>query len=328
MSVPVFRRPRPGPQGGQFIAGTWLGALPAPGDELRVLSAARDIGIGLVALEGPVPGSIAEAAAEVGVAVRGDLRVDEASAPRLGWIGGDERDFPAWLRRRRRRLRFVSSFGAPSVAASNPLADDTDPAPFGPDADPSGCLDAHAPIGAFPTRRDWALHTRNYQAMVVRFAIEAMRARRLDPLEGFLHAALLDEPGPVASPGLLGADLAPKEAYRAFELANRPRLAIAERLPGHLHGDETLALDVCVVNDLDEPVRGAELSARLAWADDDHTWGWRVDVEPLAKRDLGALQIVVPRREGELTLQLDLHLPDGTVTSRYASEIVTGPHEH
>lgn len=325
----LLRRSRTSlPRTGPFIAGTWLGARPEPGTEHRVLSAAREIGIGLIAVPEPQSPDFVDAARSLGVLVRSDLSLASGAAPRLGWHGGDERDFPEWLRRNRRKAVLITSFGAPSVAACNPLASDGSPAPFTDAADPSGCIAHHTPVSAFPNRSSWAERTRHYQAMVVRFAIEAMRARRLDPVRGFIHAALLDDPGPVASPGLLGADLTPKEAFRAFEVANRAQLAIADRLPGHLHGEEALVLDLTVVNDLDEPIRAAELRARLVWADGEHTWGRAVNVEPFALQRAGSVQFVVPAVEGGLRLEVDLHLDGRVVRSLYTSEIVTHPHHH
>lgn len=329
VTIVVLRRSRPTlPTTGPFIAGTWLGARPAAGDEHRVLSAARDIGIGVVAINEPQSDEFRDAASELGILVRSDLTLASGSAPRLGWDGGDERDFPLWIRRNKRKAGLITSFGAPSVAACNPLASDDPLVPFTNAVDPSGCIAHHTPVAPFPTRAMWAERTRHYQAMVVRFAIEAMRARRLDPVRGFFHAALLDHDAPVASPGLLGTDLAPKEAYRAFEVANRPQLAIADRLPGHLHGGEALVSDLTVVNDLDVAIRDAELRARLVWADGEHVWGKRVSVEPFAMERAGSLQFVVPAVEGELRLEVDLHLDFGRVRSLYTSEIVTHPHHH
>lgn len=318
--------------------------MPAAGDERSVLTAAHELGIGLVAVTPDqhrhLTAGFLEAAADLGITLRHDLSIETRSAPRLGWRGGDERDFPEWIRRHRRRATFVTSFGAPSIAASNPLTAGpltADPHTAGSNltplnlaaVDPSGCIAHHNPPDVFPSRALWAEATRNYQAMVVRFAIEAMRARRRDPVLGFVHAALLDHDAPVASPGLLGADLQPKEAFRAFEIANRPVVAVADRLPGHLHGGEPLALDLTVVNDSEERVEG-EVEALLEWNGDHHRWGARVGVDPDRSVVVATPQFVVPAITGPLSLTLNLHLSDGSpaIVSRYTGEIFADPHEH
>jgi len=253
---------------------------------------------------------------------------------RLGWADGDERDLPESLRRRGRGARFLGGFGAPSVAVDDPWLDDPDrwrtlgestvPAT---DVDDVACVLRHTPPAAFDDAAAWAAATCDYQAMVVRFHIEAARRRKYAYLGGVAPDVLGDPSGGL-SPALFDAASRPKPAFTALTAAYRPIVAIADRLPPHLHGNEALALDVHVVNDSDRLLERGSVSATLTWSDGVQRYEFGVQVPPDDVRRVGTIQLVVPPVSGRLRLAVELHLDGDVVTSRYESEIFAEPHDH
>lgn len=250
---------------------------------------------------------------------------------RLGWATGDERDLPDHFRRSLRPERFLAGFGAPSVAAGDPSLTAPeqrwrDLRSVTHDATDLACLRRHTPPEAFGDAIAWAAATRDYQAMVVRFHVETARRLKYTPLGGVAPDVLVDD-RPGATPGLLGPDGSPKEAITALAAAFRPVLAVADRLPPHLHGDEALAIDVHVVNDLPTPV-SARVVAILRWATGERRWTFVGDVASDAVRRAGTLSVVVPPISGPLTLTVELEHGDETTASSYRSDVFADPHDH
>jgi len=247
----------------------------------------------------------------------------------LGWLRGDERQLPATLRAVPRLARFVSEFGAPSVPAD--LVPDATDASFSPASaygeHIAGCFDEHTNAAGFESPDDWAKATRNYQAMVIRFHVEALRRLKYRPTGGFAQFFLAD-PLAAVSGSIVSHMRVTKEGYRALADACRPVIAVADRLPVHLHGGEALALDVHVINDLRTAVTGARLQATLAWADGEQRYGWAGDVAADSVQRISTIQMIVPEVDGPLVLDLELHLGDEIIASSYRSDIYATAHDH
>ncbi len=156
----------------------------------------------------------------------------------------------------------------------------------------------------------------------MRFAIETLRRLKYRPTGGFAQFTFADS-APGVTFSLLDADRRPKEAFDALVAACRPVIVVADRLPGHLHGDEALAIDVHAVSDLRTELVDAELRARVITPD-----GERHHV--LARRHPGRrlhprrhAPLVVPRRDGGLVIDLELRCGDCVVDQLLPS---TDPH--
>ncbi|MFN8050441.1 MAG: hypothetical protein U0Q22_03305 [Acidimicrobiales bacterium] len=294
-----------------LAADAGLDALLTGRDRLGAEERARAADRGLLVLESP------------------PVREPRRGPMRLGWATGDERDLPTVLRRHPRRARFPTGFGAPSVdhggidellAAGWPRLD-------GITDDDRRCFARHTPPEGFDDPAVWAEATRNYQAMVVRFHVETLRRLTNRPATGFAVARLSSGPGPVDA-SVLHRDGRPKEAYEALRAACRPTLAVGDRLPPHLHGDERLGIARSVINDLAAPVR-ARLTTTLIWADDHHSSSASVTVGAGDVVDIEPFEFVVPAVSGPLTMELSLEADgEAPIVSRYRSDIYADPHDH
>ena len=147
------------------------------------------------------------------------------------------------------------------------------------------------------------------------------------PTGGFAQFTFADS-APGVTFSLLDADRRPKEAYDALVAACRPVIVVADRLPGHLHGDEALALDVHAVSDLRTDLVDAELRARVATPDGERHHVWRGDIPADDCIRVATMPLVVPRRDGALVIDLELRCGDVVTTNPYRAPIHTGDHEH
>jgi beta-mannosidase len=222
--------------------------------------------------------------------------------------------------------RFVSEFGAQSVPKD---ADFIDAAEW-PDLDwemlgERHCMqkvffDRYTPPAAFEHFDAWAQATRDYQAMVVRFHIETLRRLKYRPTGGFTQFMFADSvPGITWS--VLSADRVPKEAYQALAEACQPLLPIADRLPTHLHPQETRTIEVHVVNDLRHDVTEMLLTATLITPDGTNTHSWQGGVEADSVQRVGSIELTAPSTPGPVTLELELLSNEGLVTRSYRTEV-------
>jgi beta-mannosidase len=154
----------------------------------------------------------------------------------FGWYHGDERDFPGFLRAVPRMGRFVTEFGAQAVPDD---ADFCEPERW-PDLDWERLGHTHAlqkavfdrvvPPAEHDTFDGWRTATQEYQAVVVRRHIEALRRIKYRPTGGFAQFCFADG-HPAVTWSVLGHDRAPKLAYDALRAACRPVIVVADRLP-------------------------------------------------------------------------------------------------
>ena len=262
----------------------------------------------------------------------------------FGWYHGDERQLPRFAATMPRMVRFVSEFGAQSVPADGAFLERHRADSDWPHLNWTDLAERHAaqreflertvPPAAFPDFDAWALETRNYQAMVIRFQVETLRRLKYRPSGGFAQFFLADA-APGITHSLVSHGRHPKEAYEALRRACAPVIVVADRLPSHLHGNEGIALDLHVVNDLRVALTDADLTAVLSWPGDEQRYRFRGDVAADDVQRIGTLQFVVPEVDGELRLDLTLthHGPNGdgeisTVSSSYCAHIFHAPHHH
>ena len=247
----------------------------------------------------------------------------------FGWYHGEERDFPGFCRAVPRLARFVTEFGAQAVPAS---ADFLEPARW-PDLDwerlehthalQKGIFDKRVPPAAAPTFDAWRAATQRYQATVVKHHDETLRRLKYRPTGGFCQFSFADAADhPAVTWSVLGHDRAPKLGYDVLREACRPVIVVAERPPASVSAGDALALDVHVVSDLREALDGCEVSARLTWADGEHTWRWGGDVPADSCVRVGTVQVVVPDVSGPLVLVLSLVAGDVRAANRYDTTVV------
>jgi beta-mannosidase len=251
----------------------------------------------------------------------------------LGWYVGFDDQLADLAAAAPRMVRFVSEFGAQAVPRDAGFIDATN----WPDLDwdqlasrhglQKEQFDRYVPPADFDTFDEWALATRRYQADVVRFAIETLRRLKYRPTGGFAQYTFADS-APGVTFSLLDVDRRSKEGFDALVAACRPVIVVADRLTGHLHGDEALAIDVHVVSDLRKELLAAELTAQITTPDGrrDHTWRGDIPADSCVR--VATLSLVVPPRDGALIIDLELRCGDVVATNSYRTPILSGEHEH
>ncbi len=244
----------------------------------------------------------------------------------FGWYHGHERDLPGFLRALPRMGRFVTEFGAQAVPAT---ADFMEPDRW-PELDwehlgrthalQRALFDRHVPPADHPTFESWRAATQEYQAVVVRRQIEALRRIKYRPTGGFAQFFFADG-HPAVTWSVLGHDRAPKLGYEALRQACAPVIVVADRLPEAVASGDKLALDVHVISDLRVPLDGVEVTARLTWPGGGRTWRWGGDLPADSCQRVGTMQVVAPTTAGTLAVDLTCTSAAGTAENRYATTL-------
>ncbi len=264
----------------------------------------------------------------------------------LGWERGDERQLAPLLARMPRLARFVSDLGADSLPLSlldrlNSGAGDSTDRPW-PDLDWEDLHDRlglrrelferFTPVEQFDTVESWALATQQRQADIIRFGIEDLRRLKYRPTGGYCHAGFADSIASVSS-SVLDVDRQPKLGYRALAEASRPVIAVADRLPSHVHPDEEIVVDLHICSDLRTRLAGARLEARWRWVDGDERRVFVGDIDPDSVAFVGQARIITPNESTPLTLDLRLTIEDPAGASeiidrRDETYVIAGAHHH
>ncbi len=229
----------------------------------------------------------------------------------FGWYFGDERDFPTFLRRIPRLARFVTEFGAQAVPDT---ADFCEPDRW-PDLDwprlarthnlQKHAFDRYVPPADHATFDEWRDATQQYQAVVIKHHIEALRTLKYRPTGGFAQFCFADG-HPAVTWSVLGHDRAPKAGFDALVDACRPVIVVCERPPVAVRPGERLSLAIHAVSDLHRPVRGAQVRATVTWPGGDETWAWQGDLPADDCIRIGAIDLEVPEATGALTVDVEL----------------------
>jgi hypothetical protein len=149
-----------------------------------------------------------------------------------------------------------------------------------------------------------------------------LRRLKYQPTGGFAYALLADAQ-PAISWSLLDESRQAKSAYHALAEACRPVIVVADRLPAVLRPNQTLGLDVHVVNDLRVPLEQARVTARLSWEGGSQAWAWEGSVGSDGCVRVGTISIVTPEAYGPMQLDLDLIAAEQAASNRYQTVIVT-----
>jgi beta-mannosidase len=246
----------------------------------------------------------------------------------FGWYHGHERDLPGFAATVPRMVRFVSEFGAQAVP--------NDAAFMRPELWPDlewdqlaehhslqkAIFDRRVPPAEYMTFASWRNATQMYQATLVKHHVEHLRRLKYRPTGGFCVFSLADS-HPAVTWSVLGHDRSAKHGYYALVEACRPVIVVADRLPATLKPGQAIGLDIHVVSDLRQSLEGAEVTARLTWADGgEHIWRWHGDVPADACERVGIVRFVAPASAGPIILDLDLTCGDVVASNRTTSVIV------
>ncbi|HYI62417.1 MAG TPA: hypothetical protein VEW93_11510 [Acidimicrobiales bacterium] len=248
----------------------------------------------------------------------------------FGWYHGEERQLPAFARLLPRQVRFVTEFGAQAVPETDGFMEperwpDLDWERLGrTHALQKDRFDRYVPPAGHATYASWKEATQRYQALVVRRHVEELRRLKYRPTGGFAQFCLADG-HPAVTWSVLDHRRVPKAGWEALRAACRPVIVVADRLPAAVAPGDPLALDVHVVSDLREPLRGVEATARATWAGGEHTWRFGGDVGADACQRVGTLQLVVPEAAGPLALDLRLVGTDGAELATNEDRTVVVP---
>jgi beta-mannosidase len=248
----------------------------------------------------------------------------------FGWYHGHERDLPGFARAFPRMVRFVSELGAQAVPDTDGFVEPD----RWPDLDWERLAATHGlqrhlfdrhigPAEDFPTYEAWKAATQRYQATVVKHQVEALRRIKYRPTGGFAHFSFGDG-HPAITWAVLDHERVPKPGWHALRDACRPVIVVCERPPETVAPGDALALDVHVVNDLRNALKG-EVAATVSWRGGSHTWRWSGAVPADDCVRVGTLQLLVPDEPGDLTVDLDLRAGDLSATNRYETVVSALP---
>ena len=249
----------------------------------------------------------------------------------FGWYHGKERDLPEFAARLPRLVRFVSEFGAQAV----PDAADFIDASNWPNLDwdflrrehglQKELFDLHVPPRAFATFDEWRLATQVYQAEVLKHHIETLRRLKYSPTGGFCFFAFNDAM-PMVSWSVLDHERNPKLGFNAVADACRPVIVVADRLPVSMEPGQRTSIDIHAVSDLHRALEDAQVMAVLtttAAGGESRQWIWEGDIAADECCRIGAIDVIAPYAEGQITLDLTLQCGDVVATNRYTSDVRT-----
>ncbi len=232
----------------------------------------------------------------------------------FGWYHGHERDLPGFLRTVPRMGRFVTEFGAQAVPED---AGFCEPGAW-PDLDwerlgrthalQKPVFDRFVPPADHATFDSWRKATQEYQALVIRRQVEALRRIKYRPTGGFAQFCFADG-HPAVTWSVLGHDRAPKLGYRALQQACAPVIVVADRLPEAVRPGEEVALEVHVVSDLRVPLEDAAIVATVTWPGGSRTTRWCGQIPADGCQRVGTVELVVPDVDGDLALALECQHP-------------------
>lgn len=240
-----------------------------------------------------------------------------ASQLGFGWEYGEVRDLSGFAAAMPRMARFVSGFGAPSLANVDQVPGVVHRADLAP-------FDEYAPRADTADDAEWVAATQAYQARLLRRQIETLRRLKYRPNGGFTFSSLYDTSAAVST-GVLDVHRSPKAAYHAVTDACAPVIIVADLLPPIVTQGEAYALDVHVVSERRTPLDGAVARATLHWPGGHHEWAWHGDLAADACTRVGTIRFVVPDILGQISIDLSVEHHDTAASNRYVSAVVIAP---
>lgn len=248
----------------------------------------------------------------------------------FGWYYGDERDFPAWVRRVPRLARFVSEFGSQAI----PDSDDFMGSERWPDLDWTRLSHTHGlqlePFDRYVSPQDyasyddWRAATQRYQATILKHHIETLRRVKYRPTGGFA-AFLWADAHPAVTGSVLDHERRPKMGYYALAAACAPVIVVAERPAATYGPGDAVELDIHVISDRRDSIAAARTTVTMRFADGSaHSQAWVGDIPADACVHVGTLRAASPDAIGPITIDLSTSAPGLDVTNQYVAQIVGG----
>lgn len=246
----------------------------------------------------------------------------------FGWYHGEERDFPAWLRRVPRLARFVSEFGSQAI----PDSDDFIDAENWPDLDwtrlaHTHCLqlepfERYVPPGDYTNYDDWRAATQRYQATILKHHVETLRCIKYRPTGGFA-AFFWADAHPAVTWSVLDHERKPKLGYYALAAACAPVIVVAQRPQEYYEPGDEIALDVHVVSDRRDEVASVRTTATVNFPDGSvHRQAWVGDLPADSCVRVGTIRVPSPDAIGPITIDLSASGHGIDITNQYVAQIV------
>jgi len=248
----------------------------------------------------------------------------------FGWYHGEERDFPAWLRRVPRLARFLSEFGSQAI----PDNDDFMGAERWPQLDwdrlaHTHCLqlepfNRYVPPANYATYDDWRAATQRYQATILKHHIETLRRLKYRPAGGFAAFYWADA-HPAVTWSVLDHEREPKLGYYALVAACEPVIVVAERPRAAYAAGDAIELDVHVISDRREAMPALRTTATITFGDgSSHQQMWMGDCAADACVRVGTINAVAPKTAGPATIELKTQGDGLDVSNQYVTQVVVG----
>jgi hypothetical protein len=118
----------------------------------------------------------------------------------------------------------------------------------------------------------------------------------------------------------------PKLGFNAVADACRPVVVVADRLPVSMEPGQRSSIDIHAVSDLHRALEDAQVMAVLtttAAGGESRQWIWEGDIGADECCRIGAIDVIAPYAEGQITLDLTLQCGDVVATNRYTSDVRT-----
>jgi beta-mannosidase len=254
----------------------------------------------------------------------------------FGWYHGEQRDFPALLRRWPRVARFVSEFGAQAVP--------DDAAFLEPERWPNldwdraarvhslqkPMFDRYVPPADHATFDEWRDATQRYQAKLIRDHVTALRLLKYRPTGGFAQFCFADGQ-PAVSWSVLDHDRTPKLGFAALRDACAPVVVTATPLPAALRAGDALFVRIWAISDRRISFPDMVASLHLYWrshgpasansADSSEPErsldrSWQGDLPADAATHLATIETTVADAD-RLDLVVRLHDADGALVAEH-----------
>ncbi len=246
----------------------------------------------------------------------------------FGWYHGEERDFPAWLRRVPRLAQFVSEFGSQAI----PDNDEFMGAEAWPDLDwerlaHTHCLqlepfERYVPPTRYPSYDDWRAATQRYQATILKHHVETLRRLKYRPTGGFA-AFFWADAHPAVTWSVLDHERTPKLGYYALVAACAPVIVVATRPAETYAPGDNLSLDVHVISDRRTALPSVRTMATVTFADGStHRQAWDGEVAADACVRVGAIATTLPDVVGPVTIELKATGEGLDISNQYVSRVL------
>ena len=248
----------------------------------------------------------------------------------FGWYHGEERDFPAWVRRVPRLARFLSEFGSQAIPDNDEfMGAETWPSLDWDRLARTHCLqlepfNRYVPPADYPSYDDWRAATQRYQATILKHHIETLRRLKYRPAGGFAAFYWADA-HPAVTWSVLDHEREPKLGYYALVAACAPVIVVAERPKAAYAPGDAIELDVHVVSDRRIAVSGLQTTATITFGDgSSHQQIWRGECGADACVRVGTMRTTTPNVAGPVTVEVTTCGDGVDVSNQYITQVVVG----